>query len=228
MTTILKTKEILNRFNKRQADFETLLAYNNYLEEVEDITFNLINNIDLPETEAKLVAYEANNKSLIQQNAARAIAEAQALALHKEHTAQQVARMHALDLEDEVAEKRERLEEKVAIAKALEHGNEDAASIVERVRTVHLKKSSMRRQNQEQKARELAAAMNAPAFTFAGLKMDEDEDAESMDMFDPLDGMEVDNQYIVYRDTYENPYVLFFSLLFFSFLLTCMPLLSAL
>jgi len=114
--------------------------------------------------------------------------------------------MHALDLEDEAAEKRERLEEKAAIAKALEQGNEDAASIVERVRTVHLKKSSMRRQNQEQKARELAAAMNAPAFTFAGLKTDEDEDTEMMDTFDPLDGMEVDNQYIVYRDAYENLY----------------------
>lgn len=196
-----------NSFNKRQADFETLLAYNNYLEDVEDITFNLINNIDLPETEAKLAAYEANNKSLIQQNAARAVAEAQALALHKEHTAQQVARMHALDLEDEAAEKRERIEEKVAIAKALEQGNEDAASIVERVRTVHLKKSSMRRQNQEQKARELAAAMNAPAFTFAGLKTDEEDGMESMDSFDPFGGMEVDNEYVVYRDAYENPYV---------------------
>lgn len=52
-----------NRLNKTQADFETLRDYNDYLETVEEITWNLILKIDLEATEKKLRLYEEAQKA---------------------------------------------------------------------------------------------------------------------------------------------------------------------
>ncbi|KAM3589492.1 TFIIH/NER complex subunit, variant 2 [Umbelopsis sp. WA50703] len=64
-------KKVSRIFNKRPEDFLSLRAYNDYLEEVEDITFNLINEVDVAETEAKMAQYEKENKDIIAANEAR-------------------------------------------------------------------------------------------------------------------------------------------------------------
>ena len=53
------------RFNKAESDFEAKEAYDNYLEEREDIAFNLIEGIDVAETTARLVQYERENADSI-------------------------------------------------------------------------------------------------------------------------------------------------------------------
>ncbi|POW09003.1 hypothetical protein PSTT_07092 [Puccinia striiformis] len=73
-------KRISKYFNKRPEDFATLDAYNNYLEEVEDITFNLINGVDVAETEAKIKQFQNENQELIAQNA---VHEARQVELNK-------------------------------------------------------------------------------------------------------------------------------------------------
>ena len=65
-------------FNKREDDFDTLKLYNDYLEEVEAILFNLINDIDVPNTEARIAAYQASNKASIQANTRNLAAEGEA------------------------------------------------------------------------------------------------------------------------------------------------------
>jgi CDK-activating kinase assembly factor MAT1 len=56
----------LKVFNKVEDDFETLLEYNNYLEEVEDIIFSIVNEEpNAEEMKAKVKAYEEANKSQI-------------------------------------------------------------------------------------------------------------------------------------------------------------------
>lgn len=65
-------------FNKREDDFDSLKAYNDYLEEVEAILFNLINDIDVPNTEARIAAYQASNKASIQANTRNLAAEGDA------------------------------------------------------------------------------------------------------------------------------------------------------
>ncbi|KAJ9117043.1 hypothetical protein QFC22_004702 [Naganishia vaughanmartiniae] len=59
-------------FNKTRDDFDSEREYNDYLEMVEDITFNLINNIDRPETESRITEYTNANSSQITSNASRA------------------------------------------------------------------------------------------------------------------------------------------------------------
>ncbi|CCH42423.1 RNA polymerase II transcription factor B subunit 3 [Wickerhamomyces ciferrii] len=61
-------KRVSQIFNKSGDDFTELDKYNAYLEEVETIIFNLVNKIDIEETEAKLSVYEEHNKSKILEN----------------------------------------------------------------------------------------------------------------------------------------------------------------
>ena len=51
------------RLNKTEADFETLRDYNDYLETVEEVTWNLILKIDLEATERRLRLYEEAQKA---------------------------------------------------------------------------------------------------------------------------------------------------------------------
>lgn len=64
-------ERISKTFNKRPEDFSSLKEYNNYLEEVEEIIFNLVNNVDVEATKQKQQAYEQKNKELILANSRR-------------------------------------------------------------------------------------------------------------------------------------------------------------
>lgn len=61
-------RKVLKDFNKKETDFATLQEYNNYLEEVESIIFNLTNGIDVKETEERIAAYKKENENLIKKN----------------------------------------------------------------------------------------------------------------------------------------------------------------
>ncbi|CAB4288892.1 hypothetical protein PRUPE_7G266400 [Prunus persica] len=86
---IVVRKRIASIFNKREEDFPSLKEYNDYLEEVEDMTFNLIDGIDVPAIEAKIAKYQEENAEQIMINRARKAEElAAALAASKGHPAQ--------------------------------------------------------------------------------------------------------------------------------------------
>ena len=64
-------------FNRREDDFVSLLAYNDYLEKVENFTWNLINGVDVEETEKTISAYAEENRREISRNESVAAQEAQ-------------------------------------------------------------------------------------------------------------------------------------------------------
>uniref|UniRef100_A0A803M8Z1 MAT1 centre domain-containing protein n=2 Tax=Chenopodium quinoa TaxID=63459 RepID=A0A803M8Z1_CHEQI len=64
-------RRIISIFNKREEDFPSLKEYNDYLEEVEDMTCNLIEGIDVPAIEAKIAQYERENSEQIMNARAR-------------------------------------------------------------------------------------------------------------------------------------------------------------
>ncbi|KAI4198590.1 MAG: hypothetical protein LQ350_005181 [Teloschistes chrysophthalmus] len=68
-------RKVAQVFNKEEGDFETLRAYNNYLEEMEIITFNLLGGIDVAATERKLADYAAQSAPSIAQRDAKAAKE---------------------------------------------------------------------------------------------------------------------------------------------------------
>ncbi|OVA15505.1 Cdk-activating kinase assembly factor MAT1/Tfb3 [Macleaya cordata] len=82
-------KRIANIFNKREEDFPSLREYNDYLEEVEDMTFSLIEGIDVAAIEAKIAKYqEENAEQIIIARARKAEDLAAALAASKGVVAQ--------------------------------------------------------------------------------------------------------------------------------------------
>lgn len=73
-------RRVQNIYNRREEDFPNLRAYNDYLEEVEDIIFNLIEGVDVAVTEEKIARYqEENAEAIVASRARRAEEEAAAL-----------------------------------------------------------------------------------------------------------------------------------------------------
>jgi CDK-activating kinase assembly factor MAT1 len=57
--------------NKKEDDFETLKDYNDYLEQVEEITWNLILKIDVEASESRLRRWEEHQKAELNPNAVK-------------------------------------------------------------------------------------------------------------------------------------------------------------
>uniref|UniRef100_A0A2K5CBY7 CDK-activating kinase assembly factor MAT1 n=1 Tax=Aotus nancymaae TaxID=37293 RepID=A0A2K5CBY7_AOTNA len=68
-------KKVLKIYNKREEDFPSLREYNDFLEEVEEIVFNLTNNVDLDNTKKKMEIYQKENKDVIQKNKLKLVEE---------------------------------------------------------------------------------------------------------------------------------------------------------
>lgn len=81
-------RRVQNIYNKRQDDFPDLRSYNDYLEDVEDIIFNLIEGVDVASTEEKLMKYQNENyEAIIASRARRAEEEAAFLRSGQYHAA---------------------------------------------------------------------------------------------------------------------------------------------
>ncbi|KAG6909838.1 hypothetical protein DXG01_015111 [Tephrocybe rancida] len=132
------------RFNKRREDFVDLRSYNDYLEEVEDITFNLIHEIDIPKTEARIQAYRAENAALIELNIQREEAYAQGLK-EQEDAERRERENRAMELRREEEEEREEREKgRREIIDKLETSDKNAVRIITKSRANAAKRSSAR------------------------------------------------------------------------------------
>ena len=61
-------KKILKDFNKKEEDFDSLREYNDYLEDVEEIIYNLANDIDIESTKRRIEIYKKDNADFISKN----------------------------------------------------------------------------------------------------------------------------------------------------------------
>lgn len=137
-------KMVAKLFNRREDDFLDLKAYNDYLEEVEEITFNLVHEIDLPRTNAKLEQYQAAHRSAIASgaNLSQQESDRQARADEDARSAKK-ARAERLR-QDEEREREERKQERQEVMRELEKGGDPDAVI---------EKQRQRRQEREEKLR---------------------------------------------------------------------------
>ncbi|KAL0636077.1 TFIIH/NER complex subunit [Maublancomyces gigas] len=197
-------KRIAKTFNKRRDDFDTLLDYNNYLEEVEEMTFNLVNGVDVAKTESKLQTYELANKDLINTNAARAAAEMQAFAQATEAEREQHKLARELAAREMEEERREQEEVKKITLNALATGDKNAVKIIQ---DVQLKRSSERKRRQAEEALRMKAVAEGrnllKSSLLAGTRRKDVEDGP----FDPLDGLDDKSELYVVQDYYENTWL---------------------
>jgi CDK-activating kinase assembly factor MAT1 len=106
--------------------------------------FNLINDIDVPQTEARISAHRAENAALIELNLHREEQYAQALREHEELERQEKEqRAFELRREEEI-EREERETSQREIIDRLETSSKDAAKVIAKSRAEAMKRSSAR------------------------------------------------------------------------------------
>ncbi|KAH8108149.1 CDK-activating kinase assembly factor [Cristinia sonorae] len=137
-------RRLAKNFNKRREDFPDLRSYNDYLEDVEDIAFHLINDIDVPETEARIAKYKIENANLIELNVQREEQYAQYLKeqeeidrLDREQRAAELRRLEEEEREEREKGRRELIDK-------LETSDKDALKLVARSKAQALKRASTR------------------------------------------------------------------------------------
>lgn len=106
--------------------------------------FNLINDIDIPETESRIARYRAENAALIELNIQREEVYAQQLK-EQEEAERRDRELRAQELRREEEEEREEREKgKREIIDRLETSNKDAAKVIKQTRKNALKRSQAR------------------------------------------------------------------------------------
>ncbi|KAL8843529.1 MAG: hypothetical protein Q9170_000033 [Blastenia crenularia] len=207
-------RRIAQVFNKQEGDFETLMAYNNYLEEMEFTTFNLLGGVDVAATERKLAAYAAQNASLISQNNAKANRERNNqnadTAAQKEQALLNRSAANRSDITS-VAERGESQKESLdALSKVKIPASRDDTA-----QKVVLKKSTARRTAAE-KARDKQKSLSqqqssdqpppdTEIFKIEGLKAVVEAPVERA--YDPFGGVSFEPSYYTLRSHYEYPWL---------------------
>ncbi|XP_036331239.1 CDK-activating kinase assembly factor MAT1 [Rhagoletis pomonella] len=123
-------KRVLRDYNKKEDDFATLQEYNDYLEEIETIIYNLCNNIDILGTNKRIEAYRRENRDIIQRNKTRMGREEYELEemLELEQAQEEARRQELAELETE--QKKKKAREKEALIDELMCSGKDASEIV--------------------------------------------------------------------------------------------------
>jgi CDK-activating kinase assembly factor MAT1 len=189
-------RSVAKVFNRREQDFESLRAYNDYLNDVEDITFNLINNIHVEDARAKLEAYAQANASLIAQNRKMEVRETEEL---KSRIAENIAESDRSRREAyaaDVLERQERFKAAASIIESLAAGG-DAVGIVRAG-----ERALNRRPGQKAAPPTTAQTGSYSNFSIAGLRKHVAPEEEKP--FDPFDGISDLREYVTMPSTFDS------------------------
>ena len=147
-------RKYLKWFNKRRDNFETDKDYDDYLEMVEDIIYNLVHEIDVEATKARVDKYRRENADVIGLNQARRLEEDRAAAERvAEEERVRLARLAEVRAEDAELEKKIARAKRIAQAEELvrvSQGEEEYRKLV--------RKREKRDRRERKKARREAAA----------------------------------------------------------------------
>lgn len=118
-------------FQPQEEDFATLEAFNTFLEDIEDIIFNLCNNIDILETNKRIEQYKKDNRDQIMKNKQRMGKEEMELEILLEQE-KEIAEMRKKELESlEEQSKKKKTLEKEKLIDELMFSSENAQSILQ-------------------------------------------------------------------------------------------------
>ena len=124
-------KRVLRDYNKKEEDFESLRDYDDYLEEIETIIYNLANNIDVLETNKKIEQYKRENKDQILKNKMRLGRTEYEIEEMLELERQRDEERRAELAREEVEIKKAKIREKEALIDELMFSEGNARTIVE-------------------------------------------------------------------------------------------------
>ncbi|KAF9281236.1 TFIIH/NER complex subunit [Mortierella alpina] len=195
-------KQMSSKFNKRREDFKSLKDYNDYLETVEDLTFKLVNEIDVETTKLAIDRFVAENRDLIRINADRLLNETRMATYRAEMERKEKAQRgeaHRKELEEEEAAKKE---DRKRLIEELATSDKSAKTILAARQAISLKKTSMRKTEVRTSttSTSLGASNGTPHLlsdTYWQMQRDEEldrqhEEDEDMGDFDPVQSQYMD------------------------------------
>ncbi|KAI8809428.1 CDK-activating kinase assembly factor MAT1-domain-containing protein [Cladochytrium replicatum] len=194
---VMVRKKVGKYFNKRLEDFNgDLRAYNDYLEEVEEIMFNLANDVDVNQTNERIQKFRQENKDIIAANVSKQMHEEKSLSqkLEKEKKERQMRKeLYIFQAHEEA---KARLAEREGVIQQLasstdRSASEVVASSLERIKSLR---------------NEYGAVVGVGSAT----ESDEDEDggAAGGGLEDASDPMYEDPPYLVVREIYQDPWTM--------------------
>lgn len=192
-------------FNRRQDEFETLLDWNNYLEEVESLIFDLVEGTKEERLKAdeRLKAYRESNMGDIEENR-RAGLEQIEMEKRREKAEKEAVRQRRLAaLREEEEEKLDVAKNKREVLERLANTDEDANEITQQAKKIILKKSSARRTLAERVGSNGSARDSG--LTIRGLKKKEAPISEKP--YDPFGGVDLLPSRYVLQDDYDNEWL---------------------
>ncbi|XP_053399587.1 CDK-activating kinase assembly factor MAT1-like [Mercenaria mercenaria] len=123
-------KKIMKDFNKKEEDFSTLREYNDYLEQLETIIYNLANNIDVESTKKMVEQYKKENKDIIQKNRSKLSKDEEYLEMLIAEEEKESKLRHELDLMEVMKEKNKKKKNKEALIDELMFSDLPASTIL--------------------------------------------------------------------------------------------------
>ena len=191
-------RRVASVFNRRQEEFLDLRGWNDYLENVETLTFNLIYGIEVKETEAKLQAYAAQNADSIARNAGLESAEHANTEAQFAAQKQQAKVRREESLREDEEDRKERLQESKEAQERIARG----------ANKVVLKKSGARR---KEGARAPGAAgtdnEGGPASVFEIQGLRPVVAPEPQKAYDPFGGWVIRPEYYTLEKEYDHPWL---------------------
>jgi CDK-activating kinase assembly factor MAT1 len=196
-------KRVGKVFNRRQEEFETLRDWNNYLEEVEGLVFDIVEGSAKVRVQAeeRLRAYKEGNEAEIEENRRAGLEEVEMERRREkmEREAARQRRLAELREEEEVKQDVERSRREVLDRLATE--DVDAEEVTRAAQKVILKKTSARR-NLADRAAE--SDIHREGLTIRGLKKKEAPIKE--EPYDPFGGIHFEPTKYVLQEHYDNPW----------------------
>ncbi|KAI7866121.1 CDK-activating kinase assembly factor MAT1-domain-containing protein, partial [Spinellus fusiger] len=162
------------------------------------LAFNLMNEVDVAETEAKIAAYENENKDSIAANQARMVNEQRFMNYQEELEKQQREQKREEYLQQLEEERKQKEHEKAEIIKELASSNKPAQAVLALRQTAALKRSSALRQQTDPQPSRLAL----PSWLTSAMDTNETEMKEVS--FDPL-ALEYTYPQVQLKATYVDP-----------------------
>lgn len=143
-------KRIQGIYNKTEEDFESLKEYNQYLEKVESIIFNMTEGIDVEETQKEMEKYETEHKIEILEIAMRESQKDADLAKYQE--AMERLRQEKLKIQRqmEVEDLEFQLQQKEELIEKLSASDADAEEIMKQQKKLQIKRLSQRNRQLQQ------------------------------------------------------------------------------
>ncbi|KAL4885528.1 CDK-activating kinase assembly factor MAT1-domain-containing protein [Aspergillus karnatakaensis] len=216
-------RRVMEILNRREEEFDSKLDWDNFLEQREEIIFNLVNRIDVAKTEADLQSYANENMRSIRANQALEARETTSFQ-ERQTQEQELARLRRQAAKEEYEnERKELLAGREDVLSRLANGRPaDAAAIAREGQRVLLKKSSARRSEEERIRMKQAAlrgtdakksGQSGPAAAeeggsglIKGLKKIKTPEPEKP--YDPFGGMVPNKRdYYTLRDHYPSTYL---------------------